>query len=71
MQTSTRPRSLTSILDSLCGQLLMVQDLFLALNADNIESCFISSDISFHKLDSELDRHSVSTEMCSLHVSTS
>ena len=37
----------------------MVQDLSLALKADNIEACFILSDISFHKLGHELDIVSV------------
>ena len=44
---------------SLHGQLLMVQDLSLALKVDNIEECFIWSDISFHKLGPELDIVSV------------
>ena len=33
----------------------MVQDLSLALKADNIQACFISSDMSFHMLGPELD----------------
>ena len=44
---------------SLHGQLLMVQDLSLALKVDNIKACFILSDISFHKLGPELDIVSV------------
>ena len=32
----------------------MAQDLSLALKADNMEACFILSDISFHKLGPEL-----------------
>ena len=57
--TSTKSRSLTSILRSLHGQLLMVQDLSLALKVDNIRACFILSDINFHKLGPELDIMSV------------
>ena len=53
--TSTKPRTLTSILHSPHGELLMVQDLSLALKADNIQACFISSDLSFHMLGPELD----------------
>ena len=37
----------------------MVQDLFLALKADNVEACFCLSDISFHNLCPELDIVSV------------
>ena len=37
----------------------MVQDLFLALKANNIEACFILPDISFHKLGPQLDIVSV------------
>ena len=33
----------------------MVQDLILALKADNIEACFILSGISFHNLGPKLD----------------
>ena len=33
----------------------MVQELSLAFKADNIEECFILSDISFHKLSPEID----------------
>ena len=36
-------------------QLLMVQDLILALKADNIETCFILSGISFHSLGPKVD----------------
>ena len=39
--------------------------ILLALKADNIEACFILSDISFHKLVPELDIASV-TEMSSM-----
>ena len=52
---STKPRSLTNILHSLHGQLLMVQDLILALKTDNVGACFILSGISFHSLGSKLD----------------
>ena len=55
---------------NLHGQLLMAQDLSLALKAGNIEACFILSDIIFHKLGPELDMGSVSAEMCSMHAST-
>ena len=37
----------------------MMQDLFLALKADNVEACFCLSDISFHNLCPELDIVSV------------
>ena len=33
----------------------MVQELSLAFKADNIEECFILSDISFHKLSPGID----------------
>ena len=36
-------RSLTNVFHSLHGQLLMVQNLILALKADNVEACFIFS----------------------------
>ena len=42
-KTSTKSRFLTNTLHSLHGQLLMVQDLILALKADNVEACFILS----------------------------
>ena len=54
-----KPRSLTNILHSLHGQLVMVQDLILALKADNVEACFILSGISFQKLGPKLDIVSV------------
>ena len=54
-ETSAKPRSLTNTLHNIHGQLLMVQDLFLALKADNVEACFILSDISFHNLGPERD----------------
>ena len=54
-KTSTKPRSLTNILHSLHGQSLMVQDLILALKADNVEVCFIYLVISFHNLSPKLD----------------
>ena len=38
-----KPKSVTNILHSLHGQLLMVEDLILALKDDNIEACFIFS----------------------------
>ena len=60
------PRSLASILHSLHGQLLMVQDLSLTFKADNIEACFILSDISFHKLGHELDI--VSVPKCAVYM---
>ena len=41
------------------GQLLMVQDLILALKADNVEACFILSGISFYNLGPKLDIVSV------------
>ena len=37
------------------GQLMMVQDLFLAFKADNSEASFILSDIGFYKLGPGLD----------------
>ena len=37
----------------------MVQDLILALKADNVEACFILSGISFHSLGHKLDIVSV------------
>ena len=37
----------------------MVQDLILALKAENVETCFILSGISFHSLGPELDIVSV------------
>ena len=58
-QTSTQPRSLTNILHSLHGQLLMVEDLIFVLKADNVEVCFILSGISFHNLSPKLDIVSV------------
>ena len=54
-QTSAKPRPLTNILHSLHGQLLKVQDLILTFKADNVESCFILSGISFHNLGPKLD----------------
>ena len=47
------------ILHILYGQLFMVQDLILALKADNVEACFILSGISFHSLGPRLDIVSV------------
>ena len=55
LQISTKPRSLTDILHSLHGKLLIVQDLILALELDNVEACFILSGISFHSLGPKLD----------------
>ena len=40
-QTSTKPRSLTNVMHSLHRQLMMVQNLILALKAENVEACFI------------------------------
>ena len=55
----TKPKSLTNILHILQELLLMVQDLILALKADNDEACFILSGISFHSLGPKLDIVSV------------
>ena len=49
-----KTKILNKILYILQGQLLMVQDLILALNADNVEACFILSGISFHSLGPKL-----------------
>ena len=39
-QTSTKPRPLTNVMQSLHRQLMMVQNLILALKAENVEACF-------------------------------
>ena len=46
-QISAKPRSLKNIFHSLHGKLLILQDLILALKADNAEACFVLSGISF------------------------
>ena len=46
-------------MNSLQEQLLMVQDLILALKADNVKACFIIFGISFHNLGPKLDIVSV------------
>ena len=55
----SKTKTLTNILHSLNGQLLMVQVLILALKAGNVEACFILSGISFHNLGPKLDTVSV------------
>ena len=42
-QNFNKTKILNNILHSLDGELLMVQDLILALRADNVEACFILS----------------------------
>ena len=71
LETSTKPRSLTNILHSVRGQLLMVQDLILALKADNVEACFILFGISFRNLGPKLDIVSEPKCAVSMHASTS
>ena len=46
---------MTSVLPSLHGQLLMIQDLTWALKVDNVEVYFILSGISFRNLGPKLD----------------
>ena len=58
-QISAKPRSLKNIFHSLHGKLLILQDLILALKADNAEACFVLSGISFLNFGPKLDIVSV------------
>ena len=55
LQQNQDPSQIFCIVQDFDGQLLMVQDLILALKADTVEACFILSAISFHNLCSKLD----------------